>query len=95
MNYVILPTVVAQCPSTALATAFTFGAITVGQSNIPTGLAAPATGFVRGYADFIGATPPANTAGKVTVGTNPTNTLTACPVSRQLNGPTTWVCGQG
>jgi hypothetical protein len=95
ISYPVLPTALAQCASTPLATAFTFGAITGGQSNLVSGAAAPNTAMVRGYADFVGAAAPANTAGTVTVGTNAAVALTACPVSRQLNGPTTWLCGQG
>jgi hypothetical protein len=95
ISYPVLPTALAQCASTPLATAFTFGAITGGQSNLVSGAAAPNTAVVRGYADFVGAAAPANTAGTVTVGTNAAVALTACPVSRQLNGPTTWLCGQG
>ncbi len=91
----VLPTALAQCAGTALGSVFTFNPITAGQSLLPTGLAAPNTAVVRGYADFVGAVPPANTAGTVTVGTNAPITLTACAVSRQLNGPTTWACGQG
>jgi hypothetical protein len=91
----VLPTSIAQCASTALASTFTFNPITLGQSLLPSGAAAPNTAVLRGYADFVGATAPANTAGTITVGTNAAITLTACAVGRQLNGPTTWACGQG
>lgn len=91
----VIPTALAQCTSTALGSTFTYNPITLGQSNLVSGAAAPNTAVVRGYADFVGTTAPANTAGTVTIGTNAAITLTACPVSRNLNGPTTWVCGQG
>jgi hypothetical protein len=91
----VIPTALAQCASTALASTFTYNPITVGQSLLVSGAAAPNTAVVRGYADFVGVTAPANTAGTVTIGTNAAVALTACPVSRNLNGPTTWVCGQG
>ena len=95
VSYPLLPTALAQCATTPLASTFTFNPITVGQSLLTTGAAAPNTAIVRGYQDFIGATAPANTAGTVTVGTNAAITLTACPVTRQIGGPTSWVCGQG
>jgi hypothetical protein len=96
VNFPLLPTSIAQCASTPFSTTFTFDPITNGQSLLAAGAAAPGTAFVRGYADFVGTTAPANTAGTVKIGANAALNLTACAASRQLNGPTaTWACGQG
>jgi hypothetical protein len=96
VSYPLLPTTLAQCATTPFSVTFTFNPITVGQSLLPSGAAAPNTAVVRGYADFVGTTAPANTVGTIKVGTNAALNLTACAESRQLNGPTaTWACGQG